>query len=541
MRYKLGSSFSLESKRSTGSFYTNKKIADYICSWAIRDEGDSILEPSFGDGVFIEAARQIQRTISDNYATIHAVELQEEPFLEYFSRPNITNQIGYKQDFLRLDKKIKVNAVIGNPPYVSLKNVPLGEKETVRDFLIEHDIKIPLNGSMWYLFIVKAISHLLPEGRIGFVLPFEITHVKYAYKLWSILSSCFGKISIIRVHEDFFPEVDVETVILLADQYGRQTETIEYQLFNSVSDMQMNKELLIKTISIKDILTGAKPFLSALLSDSQAELLCELRSKNLIKPLSQLCNFSIGYVCADKEYFHPNTETIKKYELPTENLIPSISGSRQLSKKGIGVTTNRNQHFDQLYLPNKITSGDMRYLEQGRERLVHEKYKCTQREPWYITPSVVVPDFVLTTFGDVPKLLLNSGGFAVSNSLLAGRRRKGTEPERVIPLWYNSITLLSIELNIHSLGGGVLVMIPGEVNQLEIASDLGDEYNKDLITELDMCMKERGIEATYELGDEIVLKRIMGLTQKQIDLIRESIKTLRFWRHTRERRSKSSN
>ena len=42
--------------RLTGSYYTSQRIADYMAAWALRDRSDTLLEPAFGDGVFLDAA-----------------------------------------------------------------------------------------------------------------------------------------------------------------------------------------------------------------------------------------------------------------------------------------------------------------------------------------------------------------------------------------------------------------------------------------------------------------------------------------------------
>src|SRR6267378_1391713 len=39
-----------------GGYYTPPLIAEALCSWAIRRPGDTVLEPSCGAGVFLEAA-----------------------------------------------------------------------------------------------------------------------------------------------------------------------------------------------------------------------------------------------------------------------------------------------------------------------------------------------------------------------------------------------------------------------------------------------------------------------------------------------------
>ena len=39
-----------------GGYYTSAEVAEWLCVWAIRSPKDRVLEPSCGDGAFLEAA-----------------------------------------------------------------------------------------------------------------------------------------------------------------------------------------------------------------------------------------------------------------------------------------------------------------------------------------------------------------------------------------------------------------------------------------------------------------------------------------------------
>ena len=45
-----------DSKKLRGGYYTPQTIADFICKWAITKPTQKVLEPSCGDGNFIESA-----------------------------------------------------------------------------------------------------------------------------------------------------------------------------------------------------------------------------------------------------------------------------------------------------------------------------------------------------------------------------------------------------------------------------------------------------------------------------------------------------
>ena len=45
-----------EARKNLGAYYTNRPVADFLVSWAVRSSKDRVLDPSFGDGVFIISA-----------------------------------------------------------------------------------------------------------------------------------------------------------------------------------------------------------------------------------------------------------------------------------------------------------------------------------------------------------------------------------------------------------------------------------------------------------------------------------------------------
>lgn len=527
----------MQTTRLTGSYYTSQRIADYMVEWALRNPSDSLLEPSFGDGVFLNAAFNRLSRLGNDQPVVIGVELQPTVFSKYAdSAP--ASFIGHCKDFIEYSATTKVSAVVGNPPYVSLRNLKEENRSKAIDRMADYKIKMLSSGSLWMPFTIHASNMLAPNGRIAFVLPFEITYVKYAYPLWTYLGNNFGSLQVVRIHEDFFPDVDVETVLLFADKYGGSTQSVDFEIYDSVDDLFAARKSLESKIAIVDITHRKKPFSFSMLNEEQRNMMEMLRKEKTIVPLIDLCKFNIGYVCADKDYFHPNKETCKRYKLPPESLIPCISNGKEINGgTGIGAAVGSNKQLNNLFLPKDITPADKRYIKHGVETGVNLRYKCQQRKPWYITPSVEIPDLILTVFGDAPKLVVNKGKYAVSNSLLAGYIKSDVTAEQLVCMWYNSLTLLSIELNVHSLGGGVLVLIPGETDKLEILNRIPQEEAMHVFEEIDTCIKEKGLQAAYQLGDELVLSKIYKLTDWQIQQIRDSVARLRYWRLPNDRRN----
>jgi hypothetical protein len=452
-----------ERQKQTGSFYTESKVALGVANWAIQNSNDCVLEPSFGDGIFIDKSLCRFMKFGNPEPDITAVEVQPE-MVSY-----VRNQYSAKtlkiltSDFLSLNYTNQFDAVIGNPPYVGIRNLPPEQYLTARGVIKRHNVQCPDNGSLWFPFVLHAIDAAKIGGRLAFVLPFEITYTRYAYGLWNILSQNFSNLIVSRIYEDFL---------------------------------------------------------------------------NIIKPIIENCKFKIGYVSADKFYFHPNADVVEHYAIPKENLLPTVLNAKELNgDSGIGVRISEGECASNLYVPHIITEGDKLYIRKGEASGVHLRYKCRRRKPWYITPNIEIPDCILSVFGETPKMVANIGKYAVSNSLLCGFLND-VAVENFICRWYNSLTLLSLELNVHSLGGGSFVIIPGEADKLNILADIPQDKVSDIFAKINQTVKEQGVKAAYILGDQIVLQEIYGFSDDDISIIRSAIQTLGGWRNPNNRRIK---
>lgn len=524
----------MQTRKNTGSYYTCHSIADYIANWAINNPASCILEPSFGDGSFIDASKNRFAVLGNNNPNIIGIEIQQKPYDSYMNA-NI-GITGFCMDFMDYRETAKIDAVIGNPPYVSLKNLKEADRTKTLKLIKSYGINMQTSGSLWMPFVIHAAELLEENGKLGFVLPYEITYVRYAFELWNYLSSNFGKITICRIFRDFFPDVDVETVVLLAERKGHSTSFIDYNVYETISDLYNNNACHTSKISIQDVVSLQKPFERNLLPDIISEQFKVLRQEHRLTDFVNDCKFKIGYVSGNKGYFHPTEKIIGEYGISVDNVRKALLNAKQLSANlGTGLETINIENYSNLFYPTNIGSGEQSYITYGEIKGINNGYKCKVRKPWYLTPGLEVPDVILTVFGDVPKLLMNNGQFYVSNSLLSGFS-KVDNPKELICRWYNSLTLLSIETTIHSLGGGTLVLIPGETDKLEIVSDFPKSKIDSTFDMLSEFAKKNKTEDIYKYGDTIVLKEIYGFSDEIIKNINEALEILRNWRNPEKRR-----
>ncbi|HLV81266.1 MAG TPA: N-6 DNA methylase, partial [Chthonomonadaceae bacterium] len=436
--------------RRRGAYYTPPTAADFMADWLLRQEGEHVLEPSFGEGIFLRSIGACAERRGFRRVRVTGIEIGPEALSREGRTPPGTDVDLRCGDFLA-ETPFPVQAVIGNPPYVRLRHLPPAQRRRALDAACAALGK-PMDpgGSVWVPFALHAMRFLERGGRMALVLPYELTYVRYARPLWSKLRRHFGSLCVLRTQQRLFPGLLQEVVVLLADAYQGSTDTVQYQAFARVDDLWAGLPLADATLAVDDLLRGERPFVEALLS---AELRSLLRARIAAAtvPTRDLVTFHIGYVAGDRRYFHPDPETVRRHALPAESLLPTLTSARALRGSGLRTSALDGDRTPRLFLPREgsLTPGEQAYVRFGEETGVSQRYKCRVRTPWYRVPGARAPDVVLSVFSERPCLMVNDAGVYASNSLLCGYSR-GAAPEEIAARWYTSLTLLQCELQVHA-------------------------------------------------------------------------------------------
>jgi len=515
-------------RRLLGAYYTPRSAADYMADWIVRHDGECVLEPSFGDGIFLRAVATSAAHKAFVAVQLLGVEINERAQAQALHDGLIVDEAVRRGDFLGVSP-FKVQAVIGNPPYVRLRQLPPDQRECALEAArVAMGQAMDPSGSLWLPFILHAMRFLDDGGRLAFVLPYELTYVRYARPLWEALRGNFGSLHVLRTHERLFPELLQDVVILLADSYGARTDTVRYRAFERVDDLLDARPVVDEVLDVNDLVRGERAFVAALLGDDLRQLL-RTRVAGLTVPARKLVTFNIGYVAGDKEFFHPTDKEVHDYRLPARSLRPALTSTRALKGAGLRTSSLDASRMGKLFLPDPrtLTSGERDYIATGAERGVTQRYKCRVRDPWFVVPGTRVPDVVLSVFSERPALLLNDAGYFASNSLLCGYRVAATGAEFATG-WYTSLTLLQCELEVHALGGGVMVLVPREAGNVRLPKSI--KAHKDHLDHLDQLLRLGEMAEVYCSGDRPVLIDQLGLGENDVELIRHGIAVLTHWR-----------
>ena len=513
-----------QQRRAKGAYYTPNQAAEVLAEWLVRGPGERYLEPSFGDGAFISAVNLFSNNTFNQRPNWIAYELDSKVAGDAIKSGLLLRHDVVKGDYLADGKTTPVDAVIANPPFVRLRNLPKPQVEAAQAAnLSVTGSLMASSGSVWMPFLAKMTTNLTQGGRMAVVLPLDFTYVAYARSMWQFIAKNFSSIRIVRIHDRVFPDINQDVMILLADGYGGNTKSLRFEACNSVQDFSLGRFAVRSTIKVSDVVEGERAFQLALLKPELQKLI-RTDFGGCLDAAGTLGNFRIGYVAGDKAFFHPLSKTVGTYRLPKSSLFPSMINARKMRGHGLHTSKMSKDVADLLWLPGeKLSVGEKSYIDHGVASGVSSGYKCAIREPWYKVPGVRTPDAILTVFSETPLLVVNDAGFFASNSLLCFYLLNGSV-ESFVQRWYTPLTLLSIGLQVHSLGGGVMVMVPNEAASVKIPR-LAE--NKSRIKNIEYSLTQGDIVGAYESGNAET-EALIG--RRAMELVYEGIETLKHWR-----------
>ena len=214
--------FDADRQRALGAYFTSGDAARLMAEEVLRGGVRSVLEPSAGDGAFVWALAEVAKSRDLKNVSVTAVELDVQTYETYLTNfPDGVEGRAVCADFLATPPEPH-DAVIGNPPYVRIRNLPVVEREQALR-VASKCLGRPMDPSGSTLDAVRAsrlCQSLCDGGRMAFVLPYEFTYVRYAKPLWEFLSQNFGYLRVTRTYERMFPEILQDTDSALCRRQG---------------------------------------------------------------------------------------------------------------------------------------------------------------------------------------------------------------------------------------------------------------------------------------------------------------------------------
>lgn len=510
-----------------GGYYTPKQLTDFIVDWAFRgSQIHKVLEPSCGDGAFLESLAERNYI---NEIDVTAIELIEEEANK--AKTNIEGYNNFKvinDDFFSCFeitlKHQRFDLIIGNPPYIRYQYLSAEQRETQSDILVSNGMKSNKLINAWVSFVVACVQILGTNSKIGMVIPAELLQVAYAEELRLFLVNNLTKITVVTFKELVFPDVQQEVVLLLGEKnnfQGERENTISVIEVNNLDSL--HEQFYTSEIDYKEVDHSSDKWTKYFLENQEIMLINQIKQHQHFVKFEEVATIDIGITTGNNKYFSVTKDVVEKFEL-NDLTLPLIGRSAHAS--GVYFTyedwqknINKGVPAQLVYFPDEsfehFSEGHKAYIRWGEENGHNAGYKCSIRRNWYHIPSVWVPHaFFLRRNDTYPKFVLNSIDAVSTDTMHRIRFNDGLDHEKVLLSYYNSITFAFTEIEGRSYGGGVLEVLPGEVEKIMLPDlqKMDSNLVRQLINKLDRTIRgNKDIEVVLDEIDQKVLVDYLGI------------------------------
>lgn len=529
-----------------GGYYTPPDLAVFLAQWVKEINPERILEPSCGDGVFFDA---LAKAKGFQKADVMGFELEPDEAAKARVRAKAVGLKAAKvhtEDFLQWainhfdDSSAKFDAIVGNPPFVRYQYLPEPFQACAEQIFKKLNLPFTKHTNAWVSFILASMKLLRFGGRLAMIIPAEIINVTHAQSLRSYLGRECRRLVIIDPKELWFSDTLQGAVILLAEKKHSENEKSEGLGMYPVKGrefLRLNPSAVFNAPQSINGKTVQGKWTRALLDLETRELFDELTQHEAVHRFEDIAMVDVGIVTGANKFFLVPDDVVKSYKLG-EWAHPMFGRSEHCP----GIIYDDNQHaanaakgnptnFLWFNEENKINAAARAYIQLGEDQSLHTRYKCRVRSPWYTVPSVYTTGIgMLKRSHNTPRLILNRISAYTTDTAYRIRTQQGIEAERLVGCFINPLTALSSELEGRHYGGGVLELIPSEIERLLIP--LPDNINVDL-AELDHAIRHRTTHEVLAHQSKAVLGA-MGLSEAKQECVLEG------WRKLRDRRHRTS-
>ena len=526
----------INKQREYGAYYTPASVSKVLSDWAIRDSNNYILEPGFGGCGFLEAskARLIELGVSSVNTNKHifGCDIDQKAF-EYLAKkigPVSLKSHFIKEDFLKLTpssfSKNKFDAVIGNPPYVSLHNMPELQRQQALSSLKGAKYKLGRRSSLWGYFILHATQFIKQGGRCAWVLPSSFLNANYALTIREFLEKNFAKVLIIPLSQRLFTSEGAEesTIILLAEGWmdGVVNNGSEIAFAELSDDLPVIVSKWTDEKFKYPILPCYEKSGFAYLRQDQQYSFRQLQCLPDIATLDGFVEIKIGIVTGANDFFIINAQTSKEKGIPYSALKPillKLSQSKGLELTSDDLKKNIEQNVRCLLLNtignNLKLKGVNSYLDTFPKDRLHKIATFKKRIYWHQPDDQNNPDAFFSYMCDYgPRMTLNTADTTCTNSVhrifFKDKARLETRMLLAISL-QTSLTQLSAELVGRNYGSGVLKLEPSEASRLSIA--LPDNYdNKEIekaFIHMNVLLRNNKSDDARSYANDFILKPLL--------------------------------
>lgn len=506
-----------------GAYYTPPAIASFILHWGINGSTDAdILEPSCGDGVFLEQMATEHMLFHHTTAVEYeAVEAEKARAIGLHDSEVINS------DFHRfcLYTEQRFNLVVGNPPFIRYQYYDEEQQVLAGEIFKKAGLKRSKLTNAWVTFVVGCSLLLKEKGKMGFVIPSELLQVTYAQQLRKYLATSFNKINIISFENLVFEEIQQEVVLLLCERTGTGEHLIEHIEVKDAEALQQLDPHRLK-LPTKQIDFHADKWTYYFLDKEELDFLNKVRVKNMPK-IGTYADVEVGITTGSNGYFTVPQGVVDMYQLH-EYARPMVGRSVQVNSLCF-TKTDWQQNLANgakanllVFTPGAKENGNegtKAYIENGEQQGINKGYKTSIRDDWYVIPSIKLSDALFLRRNNLyPKFVLNEARAYTTDTMHRVFIKEGVNRKAFVVSYYNSLSFAFAEILGRNFGGGVLELMPSEVEGVYLPYR---EENAKLFEKVDLMVRDKKTaDEILDFTDKEMLQKGMGFFETETKMAR---------------------
>ncbi|MCL2364657.1 MAG: SAM-dependent methyltransferase [Defluviitaleaceae bacterium] len=379
------------SNANLGQVFTRRIVADYMVSLFTLPSKSVVLDPCFGEGVFLRSL--FEKT---DYSQV-GFELDPQLF-DLVSR-QCNNSTLHNADFLQSEDLTRYDGVIMNPPYIRHEKIDdlltYGlNKHLLQSQLIFSDL--PKSANLYMYFVVKAIEILKPTGELIVIFPDSWINSRSGSAFKAVLSQkcsiekkihitgkAFEKDALVdvvilklRKNMDF---KDCETLYINIDENGVSARPVVQHHITTNNKVQFDKYAVIR----RGLTTG----FNKMFVNPNFECLNEVSLRDIVSTPKAVKGYCTSNAICDKLFLIDSYEALsqkaKDYLHSWEIKIKQTQKPKTLAMK-----IKRGANWYALNIPdcNGILFG---YIVRSDMRFILNKSNKVARDNFYvITPKI---------------------------------------------------------------------------------------------------------------------------------------------------------
>lgn len=520
------------SQKLSGSYYTPYWLAEFIMRWVLSSGAKSILEPSCGDGIFFDAIPQSSCNVSvsgfdiNSDATATCINKLEK--ISGKSTIDTKDFLQWAIDNLTATNRQSFDAVVGNPPFIRYQYWDKEMQDRAQKLFGLMGMKFSKHTNAWIPFVIASIKFLNAGGYLGMILPSELLHVLYAKGLRDYLLQECSQILLIDPEDIWFENTLQGVIVLMAQKKANPNQQTNGIAIIHTKGKSFATKSPSDLFSHADYVSGdflKNKWTYALLTPDERQAYKSICSHPSVFNFSALATADVGIVTGANKFFLVPDSTVEKYRLQSVAL-PMFGRSEHCP----GIIYDQAQHNENtqkgfptnfLYFSHDDDEENYKdYLSIGELEGLPKRYKCRIRNPWFKVPSVYAsPISMLKRSNGMPRLILNRLNAYTTDTAYRIAPNRNIDADSLVVCFLNSLTALSAELEGRHYGGGVLELVPSEIDRLKVPYIANLNAN---IVELNDFVKRHSVDEILTRQDEIIFSSL-GVDIEKVKILQAAL------------------